>query len=400
MKTNRSKVSASLNRNNINVNVAKNIMRVSFILAIASLAGCGGGSSGTPKPTPTPTSTPTPGNSGQSVGSTLPWSNVQLNAVAVNGAGTVYTGGSVDVNNGVVLANNTVNGAWQPVGAVYLPNVNQYIFQVSAIAVTDPNVVYAAVNSNYQVGGVVSNQGTGGAWAWMGAGFSSPDGGIVNSLAVGKNGLVYAATAGYTAITNQFYGNVYNVTGGISGAWSSPIGNESAPDGGVVNSIAVSDAGVVYAAAGGYNVTTNVPFGDVYSNTGSGGNWQEIGGGPLPESGVPNSMVLSVDNKTIFAATSTGKVYSASTSGGNWQLYGQGAMPDSGAINSIAISASGVIYAATSLGNIYGSNGTEAWQLIGGGSMPDGWFINSIATYQQKIYAVTQGGNTYTNAIK
>ena len=257
-------------------------------------------------------------------------------------------------------------------------------------------MVYAAASINHSTSLVYSlTPEIGASWKPISAGAipDSANRSVINALAVDNNQIVYAAIAGYNVETNVYFGNVYSNTA-ADGAWQL-VGGGPTPDGGVANSLTVANNGTVYVGSGGYNVDNpDVYFGNVYANTGTGGAWKQLGGEVLPDGGVTNSITLSNDNTTIYAGSSIGNVY-ASTLDGKWTAIGGGLMPDNGAINSLAISGTGVIYSATSNGNVYATTATGNWQLIGGGSMPDGWFGNAIASYKNNVYAATQDGNTY-----
>lgn len=346
--------------------------------------------------------TPSSTNLWQLVGSSLTVPNVILKALVITNNGTIYNGGSVDVYNGVILSTTAATpGNWQISGNGYIPNPatsdgSSNIIQVSSIGISN-NIVYAAANINYEAGYVYSNAGN--SWNKIANGQPIPNSGIVNSIAVDGNNIVYAATSGYSLSANTYIGNVYGCSNG--GNWQQ-IGGGSLPDGGGANSVILAN-GMLYVASGSPNVNlSNSYVGDVYSSSFTGSNWQnwqQIGGGSLPDSGTANALAAESNGGIVYVATSKGNVYSSGTSG-SWNLIGGMPVPDRGAINAITLSsANGKIYSATSKGNVYSATKSSNWQLVGGGAMPDGWFINAIAVYLNRVYVVTQGGNTYSTPI-
>ncbi|MCC2626272.1 MAG: hypothetical protein K0R14_2145 [Burkholderiales bacterium] len=341
----------------------------------------------------------------QIVGNSLSIPNVAFNSVVLSSNGTVYAGGSADVNNGLVIGNTGTSGDWQLVGNSYTPVVGgeSSSMQVGALAVSSTNIIYAAVNLSYSQSVVMYSDPNKSAGTWQLAfPIAPPSNEIINSLAIDNTDTVYAATsAGYTlSADNQIHyiGNVYIINIGTP---QQLIGRGSAPDKGVMNSVVAAN-GTVYAASGGYTIDSNgnaTYFGDVYSADSAGTNaWKQIGGSGTPDNGVANSIALSNDKKSIYVATSNGNVYKSSVSSGVWsKALGRVQVPDGSAINSIAVANSGVVYVATALGNVYRATETSVWQP--GGTVPDGWSINSIAVYGTQVYVATQGGHVYTQRM-
>jgi hypothetical protein len=346
----------------------------------------------------------------QIVGNSLSIPNIAFNSMILSGNGTVYAGGSADVNNGLVVGNTGASGDWQLVGGGYISASSSD--RVGALAMSSTNVIYAAVNSvalgaSPLVGILMysdPNQRAG-AWQLVLTSWNFPDKGIINALTIDSANTVYAATsAGYTLTSDpqiHYTGNIYSIHAGSSTAQQ--IGRTSAPDGGVMNSVVAAN-GTVYAASGGYTVDSKgnaAYFGDVYSADSAGSQaWKQIGGGSTPDNGVANSIALSNDKNSIYVVTSNGNVYKSPVSaGGVWSkaLGGGVQVPDGSAINSIAIASSGLIYVATALGNVYRASDTSVWQP--GGTVPDGWAINSIAVYGTQVYVATQGGHVYTQKM-
>ena len=337
----------------------------------------------------------------QQLGSDFQTSNVILKSLAISPTGDIFSGGSFDVYNGGV-AGISLNSNWQIAGGGYIPNnytpgVGTFIKQISSIAVAN-NILYAAVNVNYQLSVIYKTSGSN--WIPVVPALV-PDYGIVNSITADSSDHVYAATAVNNMSNNTYAGNVF--VNESDASWSQ-IGGGSLPDGGVANAVALAH-GALYVASGGPNVNlSNAYVGDVYSSTYADDVWQAwqlVGGGSMPDSGVPTALAAgSQTANIIYAATAKGDVYSSNR--GIWQQVGQGSMPDDSAINSIAVIESNpdVIFAATAKGNVYGAKIGSSWQLIGGSNMPDGWFINSIALYKNQIYAATQGGHVYYTNIQ
>lgn len=364
------------------------LLHTLFFSAIVGLiSGCNGSSSNSSTNT----------NNWNLVGGSIPGSNIILNSIAYS-SGQIYTGGSLDVNNPAVF--NFVN-SWQITGGNYLPNPYGVTEQVNSIAIDTNKTLYVAVNATTPgsfgdrptVGYLASNAGNNGSWLILANESSVPDNGGINSIAV-SNGTAYAGTGGYDLNNNSYYGHVYSCAGAQS-PWQE-VGGESVPNGGEVYSVALSNTGLVYAGTGGYDLTNNSSFGSVYVSINN-GNWQQVGGGATPDSGVVTSLAISATNQ-IYAATSNSNVYLC-TGNNSWSVFGGGSLPDNGSITSINLSTNGLIYAATNNGNIYAASINQSWQLVGGGGMPDGWYANSITTTSGIIYAATQGGNVYSTSI-
>ena len=376
----------------IKLPAAFQLKNLSLIAAVFAVASCNSSST-----------TPSNPSSWHLVGTSIQTPNVVLKSLAISETGVLYAGGTVDVNNsGVESISIITGGNWGFVGGGFIPNpvnpqLGSYIRQISAITITANNTVLAAINDNYINGTVVSSESN--SWQLYVAAGLVPSG-IINSLAVDANNIIYAATAAYDAVNNQYIGNVYS--GQAQGIWQQ-IGGGAMPDGGVANSVILADAKTIYVAAGGPNVNLkNGYVGDVYRSVFSNGNWSnwiQVGGGSMPDGGVASSLASASSNGVmlVYIGTSKGNIYSSNGSSA-WSRVGGSEMPDGGAINSLAVtqtSATPAIYSATSKGHIYGTNGNN-WQMIGGGSSPDGWFANSVAVYKGQVYIVTQGGNTYS----
>jgi hypothetical protein len=318
--------------------------------------------------------------------------------IAANGA--IYAGGSEDVNNSLVLSITPGNTSqWSTMSNGYMPNPGTNVTEVAAIGVSSIGIVYAASNTNHINGNVYSINGLNGSWAQLGGG-NVPDGGMINSIGIdNSNDNICVATASFDAINNVYNSHVYISLGGY-GNWQPAVTN-TIPDGGVINSLIVQN-GTIYIGAGGYNITSNRNFGDVYSNSGGAGTWQQLGGGSIPDHGTVNSITLDTNNNVLYAATSAGHVYAVSLPAGNWQQVGTNMLPDGSAITSLALSANGLVLAATANGNVYAINpaGTATvWQQVGQGTMPDSWAINSLATVNNIVYTATQGGNVYQSTL-
>ncbi len=347
----------------------------------------------------------TSSNSWQVVGTRSSLPNVVLNSLLVSNSGVIYAGGSIDVyNGGVEQLSLASNNTWQIVGGAYIPNhyIANYgtnIKQVNGLALSDNNIVYAAVNENYLYGAVYFSVNN--SWQVF-IDSITPDSGKINSLVAAQDGsAVYVATSAYDVVNNRYLGHVYS--GESGGSWQQ-IGGGGMPDSGVANAVLLN-ANTLYVAAGGPNLAmVNTTIGDVYSSTftgGSWGNWSQVGSASMPDSGVATALALVnlKDTAHLYSSTSKGNVYLNQNKGVAWSLIGNGSMPDAGAVNALAASANGstaLIYAATSKGNVYATMESGVWQLLGGGATPDGWFINSIATYHNQVYVATQGGNVYT----
>lgn len=350
-----------------------------------------------PSPSPTPTASPTPSNDWKLVGVSQ-YSDVVLNSIAIDSSGKIYVSGSVNANNAMVLSNAGGDSeVWQLLGGAFLPrpvvDVQTYSSQSAALAISNTNGVAVSQNSyniargyEPQVNNLINFQGG----TLLGES-QPPDSGMINAIAYDVNSTnYYVATAGYDILGNTNFGNVYHVNNGV---WTLAA-NGSAPNGGIMTALVVDNNSRVYAGVGGYNQSRASYFGNVYES--SGGAWVNLGNGGTPDNGVVNSIALSNDQNTLYAATSQGDVYAVNlVSGGAWQRIGGGAMPDGGAINSIAMATNSMLYAATSQGNVYSNLGNGGWQLVAGGAMPDGWQANAITTYLNHVYTVTQGGSVY-----
>ena len=333
-------------------------------------------------------------SSWQSTGNSFSAPDIAFNSIAVSSSGTVYVGGSANVNNGLVLDNPTDSSNWQRVANNYTPG---YPGQIGALAVSSTNTLLCAASNtihsstNSTLMCINPNES---ASVWQTITFFDDmllgNNEIINSLAIDNTNTVYATVEG----------NIYStpITGFVL---PKKIGLGSAPDGGMMNTVLV-ESSTVYAAAGGYKIDSDGSpsyFGNVYSADSSGSHaWQQIGSMGTPDNGVANSIVLSGDKSNIYVATSKGNVYRSSVeSGGAWSIaLGGKAVPDDGAINSITIANNGTVFVATTLGNVYNLTQDNHWQQIGGGTVPDNWSINAIAVYGTQLYVATQGGHVYT----
>lgn len=362
-------------------------MRISkFNLIISAsvatlLVACGGGNS---------TSAP----QWQQVGPQLTYKNVSYNSLAVNNSGMLYVAGSVDANNAAVF-NLLGNNIWQLTGGYYVsPNLSSYSERVNSIALNQTNnTLYAAVNIlGANDSQVFANNGANGTWVQINSESGMPDSGTINTMAVNSsNGMVYAATSGYLVESNNYFGNVYSNTG-VNGGWQQ-VGGGSTPDNGPINAIALGANGTIFIGTGGSSTMVNSPsFGDVYASS-SGGNWQQFGGGSMPDSGAVTA--LQESGSVIYAGTSNGHVYVSNSSA--WTAL-TGVLPDSGAVTAMTIAASnGKLYVATANGNVYVNTGS-AWSQIAG-TTPDSFAISGIASGQNILYITTLAGHVYSIAI-
>lgn len=373
------------------IKIMQRILNLAVVISIVSaISACNSGNSNTAQS----------GNnsSWQQINeSTSLGTNLVFNAISVSASGAIYVAGSDDVNNGVVFGIYPENNnQWLTIGGGYIPNLNNDVIEVDAMALSNSGMVYAAINNNHSYGSIYST-GLTSTWQLFGS-QETPDQGTINSITLDNNisTNVYIATAGYNKNRNTYFGHVY-VNNGSSGAWTI-IGGESIPNGGIINSL-IADNGIIYIGTGGYNQQTESNFGNVYTNLGAANSWQQVGGGSMPDGGTVNSISLNNINNMLFSATSAGNVYTVSLPNGSWQQVGGGVVPDQTAINSINIIAnSGQLLAATAAGNLYITNPSvvnSGWQQLCNSSTPDGWAINAIANANNIVYVATQGGNVY-----
>lgn len=332
----------------------------------------------------------------QQVGPQLNYKNVSFNSLAVNNSGMLYVAGSVDANNPAVF-NLLGNNIWQLTGGYYVsPNPYSYSERVNSVSLNQTNnTLYAAVNILGGANGseVFANNGSNGTWVQINNESEMPDYGTINTMAVNSStGTLYAATSGYLVDSNTYFGDVYSNTG-ANGSWQA-VGGGSTPDSGPINAIAVATNSAIYIGTGGNNPTVNsTTFGDVYSST-SGGNWQQVGGGAMPDSGAVTALQESSSGAT-YAGTSNGNVYVSN--GSAWSSLG-GSLPDNSSVTAMTIASSnGNLYVATANGDVYVNTGS-AWSQVASAT-PDGFAISGIASYQNTIYITTIVGNVYSFAI-
>lgn len=318
----------------------------------------------------------------QAFGESLSIANATLSSIAIANNGTVYVGGAADVNNGFVKY-NVSGGAWQVLGGGYIPNSTRQTVQVDDIAISSSNIVYVAASVNHQSSNLFSNSG--GTWGGIPQSSDLQSNGPVVSIALDNNSMLYQGLAVYNLMTSQYFGYLYksNTSYGICNSTT-----------GKVSSLVLSESGIVYVAYVNYDNHANTNSGNVYRINGA--SCILIGGGSMPDGGVPNAIAVlnGMVSNTVYVGTSKGNIYSAMGTNSWVHITGQ-SLPDNGRVTALTLSAVGVLYVATANGNIYGYTGSGNWQLIGGSKIPDGWVINDIATFQNMVYAVTQGGNVY-----
>ena len=214
-----------------------------------------------------------------------------INSITVSN-GTTYVGtGGYDLNNnayyGHVYSCAGAQSPWQKVGGESMPNGGE----VYSVALSSTGSVYAGtggynLTSNSSFGSVYVSINNGN-WQQVG-GSSTPDSGVVTSLAISATDQIYAATSN---------GNVYSSAG--NSPWS-VLGGGNLPDNASITSINLSGNGLIYAATNNGNIyaaSINQP-------------WQLVGGGGMPDGWYANSITTA--SGIIYAATQGGNVYSTS----------------------------------------------------------------------------------------
>ena len=321
--------------------------------------------------------------------------NNNVNALAVDGSGNVYMGGNFSTAGGVP-ANRVAkwNGtAWSPLGTGVSNATGNS--SVTALAVDGSGTLYVGGSFTMAGGGAALNIAK-----WEGSGWSALQdiNSFMMALAVDVSGHLYAGgqfqQAGTTAVHN-----VAKWT--ISSACWSRMGT-SAPAGGVhsnVVAMAVDAGGNLYAAgsfaAAGDTLASRIARWD-------GTNWKPVGGGTsYAGPGTHSVDALAVDsNGNVYAAgifTAAGGVpasHIAKWDGTAWSALGSGLSGNVVNGHNLALDASGNLYVEglfTTAGGVSVQN-IAKWD----GST---WSALNSATNGAITSIVTQGNDLYVAGL-
>lgn len=269
---------------------------------------------------------------------------------------------------------------------------------------------------------IYARQWKNGSWQSLGSG-SATGGGISNnagesvspSVAVGTNGIIYAAWEDNSSGNREIY--VRSYTGG---AWINV--NGSASGGGISNTSGDSLEPSLYLAPDDtpYVAWEEIIQGadsEIYARRLSAGNWVEIGPNGASGGGISNntgdsalpSLVVTDSEEVIVAwgDSSAGdtEIYVRRFSGSAWSEVGSGSASGGGISNnsgasrhaSLALDSGGTIYLVwsdDSSGNfeVYGRRWTGVWGEIGAGSASGGGISQTARHSHAPVLTVDAAG--------
>ena len=305
------------------------------------------------------------GSSWEALGSGM---NGDVHALAIDGSGSLYAGGEFTSVNGVVA---TYVAAWHTDDwlGLYFGTVNGLLAPVESLAIDENDNLYAAGTFS-MAGGIAAKR----IAKWNGSSWEPLGGGITG--AHDNDSFSYHVSAlASDGSGNLYAGGSFTVAGGVAAnriaKWngSSWEALGSGMDGDV-RALAIDSSGNLYAG-GSFTVAGGVAANRIAKWNGS--SWEALGSGM--DSAVS---ALAIDgNGNLYAGGSFSKVGGvaakriAKWNGSSWQALGSGM---TGGVSTLAIDGSGNLYAGGSFSKAGGVaakriakwNGSS-WESLGGG---------------------------------
>lgn len=223
--------------------------------------------------------------------------------------------------------------------------------EVAPVSAVDNNNVYAFSNQHvYKT--PINGQSP---WHALGGGII-PNNVNINTITLDNNGNLYAGAAHNTEYaTNPGQGYVYKTL--INGGPWQTLGGGIIPNNGVLSSIALDNNGNVYAAV----VINQICYIYVASTSGS-GSWQQFSAGQLPSGNMITQLAIDANHGYIYVATGIyqilnasygGHIYKAPLTGGTWQDLIGGAIPNTNIFSGLVLDSNG---------NVYAGNGSSVYE--------------------------------------
>jgi len=337
----------------------------------------------------------------------------QVGALAADSGNVVYAGGTF-TNAGGAAATNIArwDGTnWSGFGAVRGTNLFLGSFVVAALAIDGTGNVY--------VGGTFTNAGGAAAtniarwdgtnWSGVGSGIPTPTfgppsrGSVVDALAVSGTGTLYAGGL-FTNAGGIVASNIAKWDGSNWSAVGSGLRGPSFPSSPVVSSIALDSNGDLYASGTIYGVGGGAPtfFGVARWD---GTNWSGMGDGissSVQALGATNGIVFATGSFSVAGEVPASGI--ARWDGASWQALGPSGMNSRAAC--FLIDASGNLYVGGSFRTLPGGVGASAiakwngnaWTNLGSGVSGT---VSALASIGNNLYAggsfTFAGGTTVSN---